>query len=84
MGLPHAKSRFLTMSTIPISSKRRTQNSDYNKNDGKNTEKDNKFKKNSYTSSPRAGLDGDVDGVDRKTSPAQKEATKVGPKICNT
>ena len=29
-------------------------------------------------------LDGDVDGVDRKTSPAQEEATKVGPKICNT
>ena len=30
------------------------------------------------------GLDGDVDGVDRKTPPAQEEATKVGPKICNT
>ena len=33
------------------------------------------------------GLDGDVDGVigmDAKTSPAQEEATKVGPKIRNT
>ena len=30
------------------------------------------------------GLDGDVDGVDGKTPPAQEEATKVGPKICNT
>ena len=36
------------------------------------------------TSSPRVGLDGDVDGVDGKTSPAQEEATKVRPKICNT
>ena len=33
---------------------------------------------------PKVGLDGDVDGVDGKTSPAQEEATKVGPKICNT
>ena len=32
----------------------------------------------------RVGLDGDVDGVDGKTSPAQEEATKAGPKICNT
>ena len=30
------------------------------------------------------GLDGDVDGVDRKTFPAQEEATKVWPKIFNT
>ena len=30
------------------------------------------------------GLEGDVDGVDGKTSPAQEEATKVRPKICNT
>ena len=45
---------------------------------------DDKFKYNSYTSRPRVGLDGDVDGVGRKTSPAQEEATKVGPKICNT
>ena len=37
-----------------------------------------------YTSSPRVGLDGDVDGVDGKTPPAQEEVTKVGPKICNT
>ena len=59
-------------------------NSDYKKNVGKNTEKDNKFKSNSYTSSPRVGLIGDVDGVDRKISPAQEEATKVGPKIRNT
>ena len=57
---------------------------DYSKNDCKNTEKYNKSKSNSYTSSPRVGLDDDVDGVDRKTSPAQEEATKVGPKICNT
>ena len=35
-------------------------------------------------SRPRVGLDGDVDRVDGKTSPAQEEATKVGPKICNT
>ena len=35
-------------------------------------------------SHPRVGLDGDVDGVDGKTPPAQEEATKVGPKICNT
>ena len=62
----------------------RPENSDYNKNDGKNTEKDDKFKLNSYTSRPRVGLDGDVDGVDGKTPPAQVEATKVGPKICNT
>ena len=62
----------------------RAENSGYSKNDGKNTKKDNKFKSNSYTSSPRVGLDGDVDGVDRKTSPAQEEASKVGPKICNT
>ena len=33
---------------------------------------------------PRVGLDGDVDGVDGKTSPVQEEATKVMPKICNT
>ena len=32
----------------------------------------------------RVGLDVDVDGVDGKTSPAREEATKVGPKICNT
>ena len=32
----------------------------------------------------RVGLDGDVDGVDGKTSLAQEEATKVRPKICNT
>ena len=62
----------------------RPENSDYSKNYGKNTEKDNKFKYNSYTSRPRVGLDGDVDGVDGKTPPAQEEATKVGPKICNT
>ena len=49
-----------------------------------NIEKDDKFKQNSYTSHPRVGLDDDVDGVDRKTSPAREEATKVGPKICNT
>ena len=30
------------------------------------------------------GPDGDVDGVDRKASPVQEEATKVGPKILNT
>ena len=30
------------------------------------------------------GLDGDADIVDGKTSPVQEEATKVGPKICNT
>ena len=45
----------------------RAESTDYSKNDGKNTEKDNKIKKNSYTSSPRVGLeitDGDVDGVD--------------------
>ena len=39
---------------------------------------------NSCTSCPRVGLDGDVDEVDRKTPPAQEEATKLGPKICNT
>ena len=55
-------------------------NSDYSKNDGKNTEKDNKFKYNSYTSSPRVGLDGYVDGGDGKISPAQEEATEFGPK----
>ena len=49
------------------------------KNDGKNNEKDNKFKKKSYIPSLRVGLDGDVDEVDRKTSSAQEEATKVGP-----
>ena len=32
------------------------ENSDYSKNDGKNTEKDDKFKQNSYTSRPRVGL----------------------------
>ena len=37
-----------------------------------------------YTSSPRVGLDSDVDEVDGKTPPAQEEATKVWPKICNT
>ena len=50
--LPHAKSRFSTMSTIPISSYRRAhlmgvvraENSDYCENYGKNTEKDDKFK----------------------------------------
>ena len=62
----------------------RAENSDYSKNGGKNTEKDDKFKQNSYTSSPRVGLDGDVNGVDRKTSPAQEETTKFGPKIYNT
>ena len=50
----------------------RAENSDYSKNDSKNTEKGNKF------TSPRVGLDGD--GVVGKTSPA----TKVGPKICKT
>ena len=29
-----------------------------------------------YTSRPRVGLDGDVDGVDGKTTPAQEEASK--------
>ena len=29
-------------------------------------------------------LDGDVDGVDGKTPPAQEETIKVGPKICDT
>ena len=62
----------------------RAKNSDYSKNDGKNTDKNNKFKQNSYTSSPRVDLDNDVDGVDKKTSQAQEEATKVRPKICNT
>ena len=61
----------------------RVENSDYSKNHGENTKKD-KFKYNPYTSSPRVGLDGDVDGMDGKTSPAQEEANKVGLKICNT
>ena len=62
----------------------RAENSDYSKNYGKNTEKDVKFNKNSYTYRPRIGLDGDVDGVDGNTPPAQEEATKLGPKICHT
>ena len=62
----------------------RAENSGYSKNDGKNTKKDNKFKSNTYTSSPRVGPDSDVDGVDRKTSPAQEEVTKIRPKMCNT
>ena len=41
-----------------------------------------KIQKN--TSSPRFGLNGDVDGVYRKTSPVQEEATKVGLKIHKT
>ena len=45
----------------------RAENSDYSKNHSKNTEKDDKFRCNSYTSHPRVGLDGDVDGVDWKT-----------------
>ena len=31
--------------------------------------------------SPRVGLDGDVDGVDGKTSPAPEEAAKIGQKF---
>ena len=50
--LPHAKSRFLIIFTIPICSNRgvhlmgmvRAENSDYSKNDVKNTEKDKNFK----------------------------------------
>ena len=56
----------------------RAENSDYSKN----TEKDNKFEVKFIR--PRVGLDGDVDGVERKTSPAQEEAVKVRTKICNT
>ena len=33
---------------------------------------------------PLFGVEGDVNGVDGKTSPAQEEATKVWPKIRNT
>ena len=59
----------------------RAENNDYSKNDGKNTEKDNTFKENAYTSSPRVGLDGDVDEVGGRPSPAQEKATKVRPKV---
>ena len=45
------------------------ENSDYSKNDGKNKEKDNKFKKKSYIPCLRVGLDGDVDSQPRRKPP---------------
>ena len=36
------------------------------------------------TNSRKIHIPGGVDGVDGKTSPAQEEANKVRPKICNT
>ena len=59
----------------------RAENSDYSKNDGKNTEKEDKFKQNSYTSRPRVGLDGDVDGVDRRLLQPRRKPPKMGQKF---